>query len=192
MVGKGGEKMSYKMLINKQKFMKTEFGQGMEGVIRAWDMALQQSREDSTTLRDLAWCQAQWEVYRLAIKQFYGVEYHFTRTDEYFGVCTEDESDYLMKIYRIPVKHGKPYQGAWSEKINKQTDTYPFKKKLIEAGLNRTQAASITQAFWYYYVSPGIPDMETCSECMKTWIWKTCPELMEAYITAEPELRKLF
>lgn len=92
--------MSYKMLMNKQKFMKTEFGQELEGVIRAWDMALEQSREDSATLRDLAWCQAQWEVYRLAMKQFYGVEYHFTRTDEYFGVCTEDECDYLLKIDR--------------------------------------------------------------------------------------------
>ena len=51
-------------------------------------------------MRDLAWCQAQWEVYKLALKHFYGVEYFFTRTDEYFGICTEDESDWLMKVER--------------------------------------------------------------------------------------------
>ncbi len=56
--------------------------------------------ENKDVLRTLAWCQAQWEVYRMAIKHFYGVEYHFTRTDECFGLCTEDESDFLFKKHR--------------------------------------------------------------------------------------------
>ena len=37
----------------------------------------------------------------MAIKHFYGVEYHFTRTDEYYGLCTEDESDWLMRVERV-------------------------------------------------------------------------------------------
>lgn len=88
------------MKLNKAKFLKTEFGSEMECVIKAWDMALQQPRNEAKTLRDLAWCQAQWEVYKLALKHIYGVEYFFSRTYEYFGICTEDESDWLMKVDR--------------------------------------------------------------------------------------------
>ena len=43
---------------------------------------------------------AQLEVYKMAIKYFCGIEYHFTRTDEYFGLVTEDETDWLIKIER--------------------------------------------------------------------------------------------
>lgn len=33
-------------------------------------------------------------------QEFYKIEYHFSRTDEYFGVCTEDESDWLFRVER--------------------------------------------------------------------------------------------
>lgn len=72
------------MKMNKEQFLKTEFGGELESTITAWDDALSRNREDKEVLRTLAWCQAQWEVYRMAIKHFYGVEYHFTRTDEYY------------------------------------------------------------------------------------------------------------
>lgn len=36
------------------------------------------------------------------MRQFYGIKNHFTRTDEYFGICTEDESDWLVKVFRGP------------------------------------------------------------------------------------------
>lgn len=88
------------MKLNKEKVLKTEFGGELECMITAWDQALEKNRrtgEDTEILRTLAWCQAQWEVYRMAIKHFYGVEYHFTRTDEYYGLCTEDETDFLFK-----------------------------------------------------------------------------------------------
>lgn len=65
--------------MNKEQFLKTEFGGELESTITAWDDALSRNREDKEVLRTLAWCQAQWEVYRMAIKHFYGVEYHFTR-----------------------------------------------------------------------------------------------------------------
>lgn len=95
------------MKLNKEKFLKAEFGSELECTITAWDQALEKNRrtgEDKEILKTLAWCQAQWEVYRMAIKHFYGVEYHFTRTDEYYGLCTEDESDWLMKVDREPPK----------------------------------------------------------------------------------------
>lgn len=91
------------MKLNKEQFLKTEFGSELERTIIAWDEALEKHNrtgEDKDILRTLAWCQAQWEVYRMAMKQFYGVEYHFTRTDEYYGLCTEDERDFLFKKYR--------------------------------------------------------------------------------------------
>lgn len=36
----------------------------------------------------------------MAIRQFYGVEYCFTRTDTYYGLVTEDETDWLFRVER--------------------------------------------------------------------------------------------
>ena len=55
------------MKMNKEQFLKTEFGGELESTITAWDDALSRNREDKEVLRTLAWCQAQWEVYRMAI-----------------------------------------------------------------------------------------------------------------------------
>lgn len=91
----------------KKQFLASEFGKELVSMITAWDQALEKNSrigEDKEVLRTLAWCQAQWEVYCMAIKHFYGVEYHFTRTDEYYGLCTEDESDWLMKVDREQTK----------------------------------------------------------------------------------------
>lgn len=95
------------MELNKEKFLKSEFGGELECVITLWDIALQKNRHEASTLRDLAWCQAQWEVYKMAIKHFYGIEYNFTRTDEYYGLCTEDEQDWLIKINRELVENSR-------------------------------------------------------------------------------------
>lgn len=83
------------MKLNKGKFLKTEFGASLQECITAWDKWLEVKDEKAAI-----WCQAQWEVYQMALRQFYGVEYHFTRTDEYFGICTEDAVDWLFKVKR--------------------------------------------------------------------------------------------
>ena len=97
------------MKLNKEKFLKTELGSSLHEWITAWDRWLTELRKFSIdtvdqkyreTRKAADWCQAQWEVYQMALKQFYGIEYHFTRTDEYFGVCTEDETDWLFKVER--------------------------------------------------------------------------------------------
>lgn len=36
----------------------------------------------------------------MVLMQFYGVEYFFTRTDSYFGLVTEDESNWLIRYDR--------------------------------------------------------------------------------------------
>ncbi len=101
--------MDQTMLLNRERFLKTEFGAALEELIREWDSALE-TREDENGVRHILLdgsrrnirerCLAQWEVYQLAMKQFYGIEFHFTRTDEYFGVCTEDGQDWLLKVDR--------------------------------------------------------------------------------------------
>lgn len=96
------------MKLNKNKFLKTEVGSSMMECIKAWDKALTEqrrytweSRENKRERRAAEWCQAQWEVYQMMMRQFYGIEYYFSRTDEYFGICTEDETDWLFKVERI-------------------------------------------------------------------------------------------
>lgn len=97
------------MKLNKEKFLKTELGGNMVECLTAWDKWLIELRKFSIndtdreyikTRKAADWCQAQWEVYQMAVKQFYGIEFFFTRTDEYFGACTYDESDWLFKVER--------------------------------------------------------------------------------------------
>lgn len=104
------------MKLNKVKFLKTEVGAELDSCIKTWDNALEERRKVTPGLSSnteaekgmgyrywnntVTYCQAQWEVYQLVLRQFFGIEYHFTRTDEYFGVVTEDESDWLIRYDR--------------------------------------------------------------------------------------------
>lgn len=93
MIKRKGERQ---MEMNKEKFLKTELGSSLKECIMDWDKWIESRDEDAAL-----WCQAQWEVYKIAIRQFYRIEYCFTRTDEYFGICTEDETDWLFKVERM-------------------------------------------------------------------------------------------
>lgn len=102
------------MKLNKERFLKTEVGAELENCIRVWDNAIEESRKampgftsDSYKGLDFqywektcTYCQAQWEVYKMVLLQFFGVEYYFTRTDEYFGLVTADEENWLFKVNR--------------------------------------------------------------------------------------------
>lgn len=83
------------MKMNKEKFLKTELGSSMIECAKAWDKWL-----DIGDRKAALWCQAQWKVYKMAVRQFYGIEYHLKRTGEYFGICTEYETDWLLKVER--------------------------------------------------------------------------------------------
>lgn len=95
---------------NREMFMETEFGKELEETIRCWDHALDerskarcQPGESGSGLGFEYWdrtcrsCQGKWEVFKLVIKQFCGVEYNFTRTEDFFGLVTDDEKDWLIK-----------------------------------------------------------------------------------------------
>ena len=119
------------MKLNKEKFLKTEFGCELECMITTWNQALEKNRrtgDDKDILNTLAWCQAQWEVYKMAIKHMYGVEYHFSRTDEYYGLCNNDGSDWLMKVDR-------GLAGCNGPVPDMETDI----DKAVEAVIHRTQ-----------------------------------------------------
>ena len=81
------------MKFNKEKFLKSELGSEMTSCIDCWDLYLSTKDYGSAIL-----CQEQWDVYQMAIKQFYGIEYHFTRTGEYYGIVTADEKDWLYRV----------------------------------------------------------------------------------------------
>ena len=83
------------MKFNKEKFLKTELGAEMTNCIDCWDKYLEKGDLDEAKI-----FQFQWFVYQTAIKQFYGIEYHFTRTDEYYGLVTEDYENWLYKVER--------------------------------------------------------------------------------------------
>ena len=93
--------------MDKEKFMKTEVGSSLKECITAWDKALEECRRYSwgteayrRAKKAADECYAQWEVYKMVLHQFYGIEYCFSRTDEYFGICTEDEAEWLFKTER--------------------------------------------------------------------------------------------
>lgn len=95
------------MKMNKGKFLKTELGSSLRECInklghcfRRVQKIFMGNRRVQARAEVADWCQAQWEVYKMAIYQFYGIEYCFTRTDEYFGLVTEDEKDWLFKVER--------------------------------------------------------------------------------------------
>ncbi len=101
-----------------RNILKTELGAELEETIRCWDNALTERRkarpgtgDSNSGLEYEYWdktcqsCQDKWEVFKLAIKQFYGIEYNFTRTDEYFGLVTENETDWLIKEEREAMRN---------------------------------------------------------------------------------------
>lgn len=95
------------MKMNKEKFLKSELGSSMIECAKSWDNALKLmnntdfcSKEFKVGNREAMWCQAQMEVYKMAVRQFYGIHYCFAHTDKCFGICTEDGTDWLFKIER--------------------------------------------------------------------------------------------
>ena len=104
------------MKLVKEKFVKTEFGGQMVEIVKAIDFYLEEKShtnqweepEKYKRLRkNIDRSFAQFEIFKLAVKQFYGVEYHLTRTDDYFGCCTEDGEDFLFRFERERKASGK-------------------------------------------------------------------------------------
>lgn len=93
--------------LNKREFLQSDLGQTLIKVITLWDEALIELRHYHPQTPEFKYWdkvslinRERWEIFQRTLYHFYGIEYHFTRTDEYFGLVTEDETDWLIKIER--------------------------------------------------------------------------------------------
>ena len=77
---------------NKEKFKHSELFHIWKETCTAWDFYLRARDYKNTEI-----LQGKHEGIQAAVSQFYGVDYHFTRTDDFFGLVTEDYSDWLFK-----------------------------------------------------------------------------------------------
>lgn len=78
------------MKLNKEKFLKSELGGNLQECVTAWDHWLTELRKFNIdtvgrnireTRKAADWCQAQFEVFQTVMRQFYNIEYHFSRRD---------------------------------------------------------------------------------------------------------------
>lgn len=79
-------------LADNEKLLKSDFMKQVESMIIKWDKAL----NESDMIRSHA-CLQSWELVQAALKFITSIEWHFTRTDRYYGICTEDEKFLLVK-----------------------------------------------------------------------------------------------
>lgn len=139
------------MLMDSRQFLETGFGTGMKKLVKEWDRALEKRTTGSTdeeTEKICAKCLAQWEVYKQAMKQFLGIEFCFTRTDDYFGVCTEDESVWLIKVYKagnndVPPMYGKGVM----EQASTKNEYFRKREALRQAAMETMEEMLSTDLF---------------------------------------------
>ena len=91
---------------NKEDFLYSIFGEGLIECIQGWDKQLyEMSRLNEFTPEYKAaeylahGYESQWTVYKKYFRTI-GLKYNFSRTDEYFGICSDEETDWLIKFDR--------------------------------------------------------------------------------------------
>lgn len=104
------EKGKLSMEMNKDEFLKSELGLNLLDCLTTFNGAINLSEiitlnqanfaEIERVNRVVCEYAARLEIYRLAIKQFYGITYHFLRTDLEYGLVTSDMGDWLIKYER--------------------------------------------------------------------------------------------
>lgn len=94
------------MQMNKE-FYESEFYHNLLKCVVTLDVALEKQRKclcgtEEYKLHEAVvnMCLAELEVYEMALKYIFGVEFCLTRTDEYFGLVTEDETYFLFQVMR--------------------------------------------------------------------------------------------
>lgn len=95
--------------MTREEILKTEFGIKLTTLAMELDMAMQQRAKLNMWVdlerakgldREIRKMLAQLDIFKLALKSFADLDLNFTRTDEYYGLCTEDESYFLIKTER--------------------------------------------------------------------------------------------
>jgi hypothetical protein len=107
------------MKLDKEWLMKSEFGIKMCVHIEVMDEALEKRhmcregseewlKNEMALMRNMA----AWEMAQAALWTMYGIHYNFTRTEGYYGICNDDESDWLYKVERDGLKQREGSNGA--------------------------------------------------------------------------------
>ena len=73
-----------------------EFMIKVKNLITNWDAHLSGSGE---LIYDIVFLDL-WSMAQAALKEITGIEFHFSRTDEHYGICTEDGQEFLLKFER--------------------------------------------------------------------------------------------
>lgn len=88
--GKGICEMMTSMV--REVLEKSQFWSDLHNLICNWDIALKTGDDEMSKIY-----LSQWEIAQKALKLITGIEWHFTRNCEYFGVCTEDSPRFLIR-----------------------------------------------------------------------------------------------
>jgi hypothetical protein len=98
------------MYKSKEEFLKSVFADNLICFSRDYDNIIEKLKKYNSTLEEqeeyTLWAfrehtrQAQWIVYSQALEYILGKEYFFKRGNDYFGIATKDEKDWLFKIKR--------------------------------------------------------------------------------------------
>lgn len=102
--------------LDPEEFQRTPIGEELRKIVNTWDIALEnrwkairgiQGYPGAERLPDVkdweqmcAECRARWEVMKIVLREIYGVEFHFTRTEQYTGICDENETVWLVQGFR--------------------------------------------------------------------------------------------
>ena len=88
------------MVLNKEEFLKSELGLLALSCINGAEHYLSEGTALTRRKSAYALCIAEWSAIKIAIKQFYDIDYYFIRDAKYYGIGTIDESDWLFKVER--------------------------------------------------------------------------------------------
>ncbi len=95
--------------MSKEEFLHSRIGKELKDCIANLDEAKTKAKKckainDTTGFmiaRDCAGaCWEQWKIFQMVTHELTSLYYQFVRTDEYYGLATEDESDWLFKVNR--------------------------------------------------------------------------------------------
>lgn len=84
--------MSYKMLMNKEKFLKTDYGRLLQRDVSNLDYYLRRRKKLPDDADTKTWnyvYRSKFQVHAAVLKQFYGIECEYFRDDEGYGVREE-------------------------------------------------------------------------------------------------------
>lgn len=94
---------TYQLLLNRKKFLQTEFGRKLQDTVWRLDTFLCKKEKGRSRVVDalIAEEQAKMDVFLVAMKQFYGKEYVFLRNKKRYGIKEKNSREWLIREERV-------------------------------------------------------------------------------------------